>query len=144
AYREYELRICRLLPDEREDRLVVHQLFLSVAAGNYQHVELRRLRDGHLRRQNQPFDVVDRFSLFPDHVKGRVRYPRQYLERPGKVDLVHTRKDDRADMKMFWEVRDIGQIPPPRLVSIVWASGKTPSFDSLPVLAASKDLSGTK
>jgi hypothetical protein len=47
---------------------VIYKLLLSEAAGHQQNIELRRLRDAHFGRQNQPLNIADRGLRFRDHM----------------------------------------------------------------------------
>src|ERR1022692_4490971 len=98
ADREDVCGVRRLGANERENRLIVHQLLLSPAAGHYQHVQLGRFGERHLRRQNQAFDVSHGGLVFPEHVKPGVGNARQHFEWTGEVHLIHAGKDDGADL----------------------------------------------
>src|ERR1022692_2556479 len=97
ADREDASGVRRLTANEREDRLIVHQLLLSPAARHHQHIQVGRLGECHFRRQYQARDVSQGCFVFPEHVKPGAGNTREHFEWTSEVHLIHAGKDDRAD-----------------------------------------------
>src|SRR6516162_6038362 len=100
AYGKEALRTQRLPADPGEQVFVFHQGFLTTAAGNMEHIELRRVGQSRIRHQTQTPHVANGLEGLAIEPIGRVGNTRQHFERSSEVDLVESLKEQRADLQV--------------------------------------------
>jgi len=107
AYGKEAVRTHRLPADPGEQVFVFHEGFLTRAARNMEHIELRRVGQSRIRRQTQTVDVANGLDGLAVEPIGRVGNMRQHFERSGKVDLVKPLEEQRANLQVSrgWDHR---------------------------------------
>jgi len=87
-----------LLADPGEQVFILHQGFLTEAAGHMQHIELLRVGQGRIRYQMQTVQIANRLDSLAVEPIGRVGSTRQHFERSGEVDLIEPLEEQRANL----------------------------------------------
>src|SRR6516225_9449240 len=98
AYGKEAVRTHRLPADPGEQVFVFHEGFLTRAARNMEHIELRRVGQSRIRHQTQTVHVMNGLDGLAVEPVGRVGSTRQHFERSSEVDLVESLKEQRADL----------------------------------------------
>ena len=95
-----------MISNEREHLLVIHEVLLPETTGHQQQVQLRRLRDSHLRSQYQTFHVSNRIPCFRNHAHSGIRM---------------RASTSKGRVKSIWSIR--GKITQPMVRCLVWHAG---------------------